>query len=78
MQALDSTLVINTKLLFGVLITPSNNFVFISTILLALYPCQVIILMQYSMRLLACAGAAETMPSHGPHRKSFNLLQFSP
>ena len=27
---------------------------------------------------LAYAGAAETMPSHGPHGKSFNLLQFSP
>ena len=26
------------------------------------------------MMLLACAGAAETMPSHGPHGKSFNLL----
>ena len=24
------------------------------------------------------AGAAETMPSHGPRGKSFNLLQFSP
>ena len=28
-------------------------------------------------RLLACAGAAETMPSHGPQRKSPDLLQFS-
>ena len=26
----------------------------------------------------ACLGAAEKMPSDGPHRKSFNLLQFSP
>ena len=25
--------------------------------------------------LLACAGAVETMPSHGPHGKSFNLLR---
>jgi len=24
------------------------------------------------------AEAAETMPSHGPHGKSFDLLQFSP
>ena len=29
MQVLDSTLFMNTKLLFGVMITPSNNFVFI-------------------------------------------------
>ena len=28
------------------------------------------------MMLLACAGAAERVASHGPHRKSFNLLQF--
>ena len=28
--------------------------------------------------LLACVGAVETMPSHRPYRKSFNLLQFSP
>ena len=44
--------------------------------LLALYLRRMIIYMQYSMILLACAGAAETMPSHGPHGKSFNLLQF--
>ena len=25
-----------------------------------------------------CVGAEETFPSHGPHGKSFNLLQFSP
>ena len=25
------------------------------------------------MMWLDCAGAAETMPSHGPHGKSFNL-----
>ena len=28
---------------------------------------------QYSMMWLDCAGAAETMPSHGPHGKSLNL-----
>ena len=27
--------------------------------------------------LLACVGAAETMPAHGPCRKSLNLLQIS-
>ena len=32
MQVLDSTLFMNTKLLFGVMITPSNNFVFITII----------------------------------------------
>ena len=26
------------------------------------------------MMLLACAGAAETMPSHGPHGKSLKLV----
>ena len=46
--------------------------------LLALYLRRIIISMQYSIMLLACAGAAETMPFHGPQRKSFNLLQFSP
>ena len=30
------------------------------------------------MMLLACAGAAERVASHGAHRKSFNLLQFFP
>ena len=30
------------------------------------------------MMLFACVGAAETMPSHSPLRKRFNLLQFSP
>ena len=29
------------------------------------------------MLLLACVGAAETMPAHGPCRKSLNLLQIS-
>ena len=29
------------------------------------------------MLLLACVGAAETMPAHGPFRKSLNLLQIS-
>ena len=28
--------------------------------------------------LSACAGAAETLPSHSPLGKSFNLMQFSP
>ena len=46
--------------------------------LLALYPRRMIIKIQYSMMFLACSGAAETMPSHGPHGKSFNFLQFSP
>lgn len=32
MQVLDSTLFMNTKLLLGVMITPSNNFVFITII----------------------------------------------
>ena len=32
MQVLDSTLFMNTKLLLGVMITPSNNFVFIAII----------------------------------------------
>ena len=34
--------------------------------LLALYLHWMIIQIQYSMILLACAGAAETMPSHSP------------
>lgn len=29
------------------------------------------------MLLASCVGAAETVPSHGPHRKSFNMLQLS-
>ena len=58
MQVLYSTLVMNTKLLLVVMITPSNNFT-CSLQLLALYPCRMIILMQYSMRLL------ETMPYDG-------------
>ena len=29
------------------------------------------------MLLLACVGAAETMPANGPCRKSLNLLQIS-
>ena len=33
-----------------------------------------IILVEYSMMLLACAGAAETISSHGPHGKNFNSL----
>lgn len=32
MQVLDSILFMNTKLLLGVMITPSNNFVFITII----------------------------------------------
>ena len=28
--------------------------------------------------VVSLAGAAETMPSHGPYGKSFNLLQLSP
>ena len=44
--------------------------------LLALYLPRMIVQIQYSMMFLACAGAAETMtmPSHGPHGKSTNLL----
>ena len=44
--------------------------------LLALYLRRMIVYIQYSMMFLACAGAAETMtmPSHGPHGKSSNLL----
>ena len=30
------------------------------------------------MMLFSCVGAAETMPSHSPLGKRFNLLQFSP
>lgn len=29
------------------------------------------------MLLASCVGAAETVPSHSPHRKSFNMLQLS-
>lgn len=29
------------------------------------------------MLLASCVGAAETVPSHGSHRKSFNMLQLS-
>ena len=33
-----------------------------------------IIFVQYSMMLLTFAGAAETISSHGPHGKNYNLL----
>ena len=46
--------------------------------LLALYVRRLFFKYRYSMMFLAFVGAAETIPSHGPHGKSFNLLQFSP
>ena len=30
---------------------------------------------QYSMMLLACAGAAETLPADGPHIETYSLGQ---
>ena len=46
--------------------------------LLAQHPRRMIIQIRYSMMLSACAGAAATKPSPGPHGKSSNLLLFSP
>lgn len=37
--------------------------------LFALYLRRMIVEIQFSMKLLACPGAAETMPSHGPTGK---------
>ena len=37
--------------------------------LFALYPRLMIVEKRFSMKLLACPGAAETMPSHGPTGK---------
>ena len=45
--------------------------------LFALYPRLMIVEKRFSMKLLACPGAAETMPPTFP-RENFNLLQFSP
>ena len=91
MQVLYSTLVVDTKLLLGVMITgtPSNNFVFISinywayihakrlTFKLMHFYC---IKMQYrySMRLLTCAGAEKQCPPMVPTGKALTCCNSLP
>ena len=51
-----------------------TNTKFLRGVIDPIYLRRMIIWIQYSMMQLACEGAGETMPSHGPHGKSFNLL----
>ena len=51
---------------FQVVLRKSKNY---WVDLFALYLRRMIVEIQFSMTLLACPGAAETMPSHGPTGK---------
>ena len=73
----------NSKLLHGVNIKPiSTPIQYTKSIFFLVFtfdPHAERELSKYSIRksILACAGAAETMPSHDPQGKGFDPLQFS-